>query len=615
MALGWLISAALLMGAPRVEKVEPPNWWLGSTWSPVRLLVRGQGFTGAKVTAKAPLQVSRTWANEAGTYLFADVTIPRTAKPGKYPVTIQTADGRCEAEFEVLPALARQGRFRGFGPDDVLYLIMPDRFANGDISNDDPVTSRGLLDRSKGRYYHGGDFQGILDRAGYLKELGVTALWLNPWYDNVDHLNELERYDGKAITDYHGYGAVDFYGVEQHFGDLALLRRMNDELRSQGIKMIQDQVANHTGPYHPWVQDAPTKTWYNGNQQKHLANDWQTWTLMDPNATPATRRTTLDGWFINILPDLNQADAEARRYLIQNSLWWVGIAGLDGIRQDTLPYAPRDYWRDWMAALHREFPGFKAVGEVLDGDPAFVAFFQGGAKRFDGIDSGVDSLFDFPLMFAMRRTFAEGQSVKETAKVLAHDGLYVDPRMLITFLGLHDVTRFMNEKGATVQGMRLAYTFLLTSRGIPMIYYGDEIAMPGGGDPDNRRDFPGGWKQDARNAFTAGGRTPEEDSVFEHVKKLIALRKSNAALRHGATKNLVVTEQQWVYVRAEGDETVLVMINNANSPADVEAESGATGFANGAVLQDRLGVVGSTTVEGGKIRVKVPARSGVVLMR
>jgi len=187
MALGWLISAALLMGAPRVEKVEPPNWWLGSTWSPVRLLVRGQGFAGAKVSVKAPLQVARTWTSEAGTYLFADVTIPKTAKPGKYPVKIQTADGQCEAEFEVLPALARQGRFQGFGPDDVLYLIMPDRFANGDVSNDDPATARGLLDRTKGRYYHGGDFQGILDRAGYLKELGVTALWLNPWYDNVDH--------------------------------------------------------------------------------------------------------------------------------------------------------------------------------------------------------------------------------------------------------------------------------------------------------------------------------------------------------------------------------------------------------------------------------------------
>jgi glycosidase len=425
----------------------------------------------------------------------------------------------------------------------------------------------------------------------------------------------MERYDGQAITDYHGYGAVDFYGVEQHFGDLALLQRMIGELRGQGIKMIQDQVANHTGPYHPWVQDAPTKTWYNGSQQKHLANDWQTWTLMDPNATPATRRTTLEGWFIDILPDMNQGDAEARRYLIQNSLWWVGVAGLDGIRQDTLPYAPRDYWREWMGALHKEFPGFKAVGEVLDGDPAFVAFFQGGARRFDGIDSGVDSLFDFPLMYAMRRTFAEGQSVKETAKLLAHDELYVDPRMLITFLGLHDVPRFMNEKGATVEGMRLAYTFLLTSRGIPMIYYGDEIAMPGGGDPDNRRDFPGGWKEDARNAFTAGGRTAEENSVFEHVKRLIALRKESAALRRGVTKNVLVTEQQWAFVRSTAEETVLVMINNGKEEVEVVADSAATGFANGVVLHDRLEVIPPAMVAGGKIRARIPARSGVVLTR
>ena len=608
--IALVVFSGLLGAAPRVEKIEPPSWWVGGVWSPVRVLVRGAELTGATVSVAAPLRVANVKVNDKGTYLFADVVIPKTAAAGVYKITIATAGGVAETPFEVLPKLASAGRFQGFGPGDVMDLIMPDRFANGDASNDDPG-AKGLLDRSKGRYYHGGDFQGILDRAGYLNELGVTALWLNPWYRNVDHLNTKETYDGAAITDYHGYGAVDYYGVEGHFGDLALLQKMTAELQQKGLKMIQDQVANHTGPFHPWVQDSPTATWYNGSAAKHLANDWQTWTLMDPNATAETRRTTLDGWFIDILPDMNQGDAEARRYLIQNSLWWVGVAGLDGIRQDTLPYAPRDYWRDWMTALHREFPRARAVGEVLDGDPAFVAFFQGGAKRFDGIDTGVDAMFDFPLMFAMRKTFAEGKTVKETARVMAHDHLYPDVSMLVTFLGLHDVTRFMNEPGATVAGMRLAYTFLLTSRGIPMIYYGDEIAMPGGNDPDNRRDFPGGWPGDQRNAFTRAGRTAEENGLFEHVKKLIALRKSSEALHHGTTRNLVVGEQTWAYARTNGTETVLVVLNNGSAEAEVVVPVPAGLRGNWTDVLGGLGVVEADEV----LRVKLGARSGAVLTR
>jgi glycosidase len=608
--IAFFLLGGLLGASPRVDQIEPPSWWVGGVWSPVRVLLRGAELRGAAVLAQAPLKIANVKVNDRGTYLFADVVIPKTAQAGVYKITVKTAGGEAGSTFEVLPKLAAAGLFQGFGPDDVMYLIMPDRFANGDAANDDPG-GKGLLDRRKGRYYHGGDFQGILDRAGYLKELGVTALWLNPWYDNVDRLNTKETYDGAAITDYHGYGAVDYYGVESHFGDLALLKKMTAELRQKGVRMIQDQVANHTGPFHPWVQDAPTVTWYNGTAERHLANDWQTWTLMDPHATAETRRTTLDGWFINILPDMNQGDGEARRYLIQNSLWWVGVAGLDGIRQDTLPYAPRDYWRDWMTALHREFPKARAVGEVLDGDPAFVAFFQGGAKRFDGIDTGVDAMFDFPLMYGMRRTFAEGKTVKETARVMAHDHLYPDVSMLVTFLGLHDVTRFMHEPGATVAGMRLAYTFLLTSRGIPMIYYGDEIAMPGGNDPGNRRDFPGGWQEDTRNAFTAAGRTADENGLFDHVKKLIAMRKGSAALRRGVTRNLMVGEQQWAYARTSGTETVLVVLNNAGAEAELAVPVPAEMRGK---WTDRLGGLG--VVEAGEVlRVKLGGRGGAVLTR
>jgi glycosidase len=491
---------------------------------------------------------------------------------------------------------------------------MPDRFANGDPSNDEPTVSKGLLDRTKGRYYHGGDLRGVIDHLPYLKDLGVTALWLNPWYDNVNLLNERERYDDLPVTDYHGYGAVDFYGVEEHFGDLATLRELVDKAHSLGVKVIQDQVANHSGPYHPWVSDSPTPTWYNGTAARHLANTWQTWTLQDPYSTPEMRKATLEGWFLDILPDLNQGDPEVARYIIQNTLWWVGVIGLDGIRQDTLPYVPRAFWHEWMTAIKGEYPGLTVVGELFDGDPALVSFFQGGVRRYDGIDSGVDTLFDFPLYFKIREAFTRGGSLREVAMVLARDHLYPDASPLVTFLGLHDVPRFMNEPSASAASLEAAFTFLLTIRGTPLVYYGDEIGLPGGGDPDNRRDFPGGWKDDGRNAFVSSGRTPAEQAVFEHVRRLLHLRREAAALRRGHTVNLLVADKAWVYARVLDGRAAIVAINTDGVPTTVEAPAGPLGLPDGAALADRLGSSLRTTVEGGRLRIVLPAGASAVFI-
>ena len=601
-------------GAPEILTVEPPSWWPGHSLDPVRVMVRGKGLMGARIeSAGVGLVASGVKVNEAGTYLFADLRIDPKADPGPRTIRIRTATGVAEAPFELSRPLPREGRFQGFSSDDVIYLIMPDRFANGDPSNDDPPVSKGLFDRSKDRYYHGGDLQGIIDHLPYLEDLGVTALWLNPWYDNVDHLNERETYGGQAITDYHGYGAVDFYGVDEHFGTLVKLQELVEKAHAAGMKVIQDQVANHSGPYHPWVKDSPTPTWYNGTEAKHLANTWQTWTLQDPSATPEVQRATLEGWFIDILPDLNQDDPEVARYIVQNTLWWVGITGLDAIRQDTLPYVPRRFWRDWMAAIKREYPKVNVVGELFDGDPALVSFFQGGVARFDGIDSGVDTLFDFPSYFKVREAFAQGKPLRDLAMMRARDHLYRDPSRLVTFLGLHDVQRFMSEPGASVRGLELAFTFLLTARGVPLLYYGDEIAMPGGDDPDNRRDFPGGWKGDARSAFEPGGRTPQEREVFEHVRRLARLRAEMPALRGGAATNLAVTERQWVYARKREGQVVVVALNNADSAATLDAPATPVDLPDGTVLLDRLG--GSEArVEGGRLRITLPGWSSAVLV-
>lgn len=609
-------STSLPAGEPQVFKVEPPNWWVGHSINPVRVMIRGRNLSGARVEASgAGVQLGLTRVNARGTYLFVDVLIDPQAAPGPRPLRIITERGTATAPFEIVAPLPREGRFQGFSPDDVIYLIMPDRFANGDPSNDDPPSSRGLLNRQKSRYYHGGDLQGIINRLPYLKDLGVTAVWLNPIYDNVNHLNERETYNNEAITDYHGYGAVDFYAVEEHFGDLAKFRELVDAAHRHGIKIIQDQVANHTGPYHPWVNDPPTPTWYNGSQAAHLANTWQTWTLMDPYGTAPLQRETLEGWFINILPDLNQGDEEVARYIIQNTLWWIGMTGLDGIRQDTLPYVPRWFWRQWMTAIKREYPTVTVVGELFDGDPALVSFFQGGQVRFDGIDTRIDALFDFPLYFPLRRAFAQGKPIREVAMMLARDHLYVNPNLLVTFLGLHDVPRFISEPGATIGGLKLAFTFLMTTRGIPLIYYGDEIAMPGGGDPDNRRDFPGGWPGDARNAFEASGRTADEQAVFEHVRQLIRLRAELEPLRRGRLVHLVVTEQAYAFARLTQTQSVIVVFNNDTKPATIAIPTAVARLEDGMILRDRLNGIADSRVEGGKIRVTLPSRSAAILVK
>lgn len=586
--------------APVVDKVEPPNWWAGHSVNPVRLLIRGRNLAGTRLDCTR-VACTDVRVNEAGTYAFADVTIPRGLAAGSYPLTLRTASGSATVPFSVSRPLPHAGRFGGFGPSDVIYLLMPDRFANGDPSNDDPAASPGLLDRRQGRRYHGGDLAGVRQRLPYLKELGVTAIWMNPIYDNTNVLDRKEVYDGQPTTAYHGYHAIDYYAVDEHLGDLAAFRQLVDEAHAHGIKIIADMVANHTSPYHPWVTDAPKPTWFNGTAERHRANTWQTWTLADPYSPPAMREGTLDGWFIDILPDLNQDDPDVARYIIQNTLWWVGVSGMDGIRQDTWPYVPRRFWRDWMNAIKREYPTLRVVGEVFDGDPTLIAFFEGGRAQFDGIDDKVDALFDFPLYFTLRNAFAQGKPLREVAMMLARDRLYLRPSSMVTFLGLHDVSRFMNERGATVDGLKLAHTFLLTARGTPLIYYGDEIALPGGNDPDNRRDFPGGWSGDPRSAFEATGRTADQQAIWTHVQRLLRLRSERADLRRAATEHLHVGEQAFVYRRGR----TVVALNNDTSRVEIRLPVMS-------LPADALGLCPAPRRDAGGMTLVIPPRTGCV---
>jgi len=596
--------------APQIFKVDPPSWWTRSSTNPIRLLIRGRNLQNSQVqfSAIGVRIVGAPRVDERGTYAFVDVSIASNAKAGKHELRLRTSHGVARASFEILPALNGQNRFQGFSPSDVLYLIMLDRFSDGDPSNNDPPQSRGLYDRSNKFYYHGGDLQGVINRLDYLKDLGITAIWLTPWYDNYDHPNEIELKEDKPSTGFHGYNPQDFYAVEEHFGSSQKLRELVDRAHSVGIKIIQDQVMNHTGPYHPWLNDPPTPTWFNGTKQSHLNNAFQTWTLHDPRPVELLKRETMEGWFLNFLPDLNQSDPEVARYLIQNTLWWIGTTGLDGIRMDTWQYVPNSFWKKWTAAVRKEFPNFKVVGEVKDGDVVHTSFFQGGAVRFDGIDSGLDSLLDFPLFYPIRHAFAEGKALDEVPKTLAKDYLYTNPNILVTLLGGHDDGRFMSEHGATIAGLKLANAFVLTTRGVPQLYYGDEIAMTGADEPTTRGDFPGGFPGDARNAFTREGRRPEEQEAFEFIRKLTRLRHELEPLRSGRLVNLYVSPQQYAYARVVGKSVVIVAFNN-----DVKAEQFAfdvsqVGLINGTRLTDRLGN-GSSVIDVGGIVLNQPPRS------
>lgn len=608
------MGAAAAAEQPSVTKVEPPNWWVGHSINPVRLLIHGRNLTGASVEGPRELRTSHVKVNAAGTHVFVDVEIPKKAKPGSYLLTLKTKSGSVPVTFRLDSPLDEKENFQGFSSDDVIYLLMPDRFSNGDESNDDPAVSRGLFDRAKSRFYHGGDLQGVIDHLPYLKDLGITAIWITPIYDNSNRLNTVETGGGEPVTDYHGYGATDMYGVEEHFGNLDTLRKLVLEAHRTGIKIIQDQVENHVGLSHPWASDQPTPTWFHGTAADHLAESFQFWTIADPHAAPSLRAPVLDGWFLNILPDLNQEDQELARYEIQNTLWWLASAGFDGIRQDTWPYVSRVFWRDWMSAIRKQYPRVTVVGENFDSDPSLVSFFQGGKVQWDGIDDLVDSVFDFPFFSRMRSAFGQDGQVSRVANLLGHDYLYPNPDRLVTFIGLHDVARFMNEPHASIADLKLAFTCLLTTRGIPMIYYGDEIAMRGGNDPDNRRDFPGGWKGDSRNAFTKDGRTAEQQDVFSHVRRLLRLRTQFDSLRRGRTLTLIAEDRLWAYARVTKKQMAVVVVNSGDGPGQARIKLSDLGIPSLSKWAPQLGLANGPVMKDGVAQITLPPKTAEVYL-
>jgi len=596
----WLYSLASLAAAqsPVVRKIEPPNWWVNYT-PELTLLLTGERLNGVHVeSATDGATVLGSDASANGHYCFVHLRLSLDLKPGNLDLRLLSAAGSTSIDVPLLARTDSQGRFQGFSRDDVIYLIMPDRFADGDPSNDRPAGLNGVYDRKQPKAYHSGDLRGVRAHLGYLHDLGVTAIWLTPVWKNTD-------------SDYHGYHVVDFYALDDHMGSMQEYQALVAEAHKLGMKVLIDYVVNHTGPRHPWANDPPTPTWLHGTPAHHLEPSYDFSGLVDPHASPREYLNTLDGWFAGKVPDLNPDDPELATYLTQNAMWWTEIAQLDAFRLDTFPYSSRQFWSGWHVRLHEVYPQINDVGEVADPDSSITAFFEGGRKQFDGIDTGLSTVFDFPLCNALRDAIIKGESMQKIVTVLRHDEFYRHPEMLVTFLGNHDDSRFVGEKGSSPAKLKAAFSLLLTMRGIPQIYSGDEIAMPGGDDPDNRRDFPGGFPGDPHNAFTAAGRTPEQEEVFAHVQSLLALRKSHPALRIGKQWHIGWDDTYYAFLRELPEEELLVIYNNAPKTLELNIPVDNTPLETAHQLETVFGKTAAQLV-GGKVRASLPAQTLVV---
>jgi glycosidase len=599
--------------SPVVTKVEPPNWWLRLT-PELMLLLSGQHLEATGVTCNLQnLVVERTQATAGGNYLFVWLKLGAELKSGTAVCRINTPTGATSFE---LPLAAREPtihRFQGVTPSDVIYLIMPDRFANGDPRNDEPAESpSGSHDRAKPRAYHGGDLRGIREHLDYLKDLGVTTLWLTPIVKNG------------ATEDYHGYGAVDLYAVEPHLGTLREYQEVVAAAHQQRMKILFDIVPNHVGPKHPWAGKPPLPDWFHGTVQHHLnaavsvsgtfygeakSNGHDLFeAIVDPHAPARLWRNLTEGWFVDILPDMNTENPVVAQYLLQNAIWWAESSGLDGFRVDTFPYVSRQFWSRWHAGLRRIYPQLTTIGEVFHPDASVTSFFAGGRKQYDGIDTGVSTVFDYPMYFVLREVMLNGAPVGRIADVLRRDALYPRPDDLVTFLGNHDVARFASAEGSSAAKLKLACALTLTLRGIPELYYGDEIGMPGAGDPDNRRDFPGGWREDTQNAFSAQGRTREQQELFAYVKELLRLRREHSALKDGHLWHLFSDETSYVFTRESEEERLLVVFNNNSKAREIDLTLRDTPL-QGVVRATRLFGEAGVKLAGTELHIDEPAQS------
>jgi len=556
--------------SPAIERVDPPFWWTGFKKPSLQLLVHGTNISGTAVSLSGIKQgaVTITAVHRVSNpnYLFIDLKIGSAAQAGKFKLVFSSGGKPAVTiDYELKARKAGSARRKGFGNGDVIYLIMPDRFANGDPSNDNVAGMKDTANRAKSDSRHGGDIRGISDHLDYLQELGVTALWMTPLLEN-----------DQFVYSYHGYSCTDHYKIDPRFGTNDDYARLSEELHKRGMKLINDQVFNHCGSEHWWMKDLPSEDWIN-QWPEFTRSTYRAGSISDPYVAAADSIQFARGWFDKTMPDLNQRNPYLRNYLIQNSIWWVESAGLDGIRQDTHPYPFKDIMSEWGKRMLEEYPNFNIVGECWMNYPATVAYWQKGSKNIDGYNSYLPSVFDFPLHDALIQAFNEKEGwntgILRLYEILAQDFSYPDPMNIVTFADNHDVNRFLDTQGNDIRKLKMAMAFILTTRGIPQVFYGTELLLTTGEDKGHgiiRRDVPGGWPGDSRNAFTSTGRTPAENDMYNFMHSLLSFRKSSTALQTGKLRHFIPSDGIYAYFRHDGKQTVMIVMNNGEDQKIVE---------------------------------------------
>ena len=589
-----LISLALLMStmsmnaAVSVDRIEPTNWYVGMKDTSLQLMVYGKDVRNADVEINYPgVRIDSIARLDSPNYLLVYLNIDG-AKAGEMTLNFKQGKQSKKVKYELRDRAMAGDKRIGFTNEDVLYMLMPDRFANGNPQNDVIKTMRDkTCDRNAPSLRHGGDLEGIRQHLDYFKELGVTTLWFTPVLEN-------DNPSGKSSS-YHGYATTDYYKVDPRFGTNDEYKRLIDEAHQNGLKVVMDMIFNHCGYYHPWVADLPSKDWLNTPEwledqakenkdgiiktnEKYLQTNGKLTTVLDPYASKFDLHQTVDGWFVPTMPDLNQRNPHVLKYLIQNSEWWIETVGIDGIRMDTYPYADADAMALWMKTINNEYPNFNTVGEAWVTEPAFTAALQKDSKLSEK-NSHLKTVMDFAFFDRINQAKNEEtddwfSGMNRVYNVFCYDYLYPNPKSVMAFVENHDTDRFLGEGKDTV-ALQQAMALLLTINRIPQVYYGTEVLMNGTKaitDGYVRCDYPGGWTGDKHNAFTAEGRTKAENDMFNWMSRLLHWRQGNEVITKGSQTQFCTHKGIYVIARQYNGKNVMTIINGKREANELDVK-------------------------------------------
>lgn len=555
--------------AMEIKKVAPSFWWAGMKNPELQILLYGENLALSDVSVSGEgIYLKETVRQDNPNYLLLYFDLSE-AKAQTFQILLKSGKKERRISYE-LKARGRKGEeVKGFTSEDVLYLIMPDRFANGCPENDviDGMREK-TVNRADGFARHGGDLQGISNHLDYIADLGVTAIWLNPTQEN-----DMES------GSYHGYAITDYYQIDRRFGSNEDFCALVEKAHERNLKVVMDMIFNHCGSENYLFKDKPSKEWFNYHSN-YVQTSFKTASVMDIHASAFEKKIATDGWFTSVMPDFNQRNRHVARYLIQSSIWWIEYAGINGIRQDTHPYADFDFMSQWCKEVLDEYPYFNIVGETWLNSNVLVSYWQKDSKLAAPLNSNLPTVMDFPLQALINQAFDEetgewGGGLYKLYDYQTQDLVYANPMNLLTFLDNHDTSRFAqtDEMAKNLKRYKQAMVFLLTTRGIPQIYYGTEILMTGDkgkGDGDLRKDFPGGWQGDTRNCFVKNGRTALENEAFEFTRQLLNWRKGNQVIGKGSLKHYSIQNGVYVYQREFNGKSVVIIMNGTDDSKELD---------------------------------------------